>query len=137
MPAPDTDILVVEQIIAAFRRGDVEAMLDLNHPEGEFVNPDYAIEPGTRRGREEVAQAIGRLREFFEDIEVESIERTPDGQLLVISRVRTRGVGGSPGIEDTTGILFTVRDGLVMRYEWFRSPDEARAAAGLSSHDPG
>ena len=131
MPAPDTDILVVERIIAAFRRGDVEAMLDLNHPEAEFVNPDYAIEPGTRRGREEVAQAIGRLREFFDDVEVESIQRTPDGRILVISRVRTRGLGGSPGIEERTGTLYTIRDGLLLRYEWFRSPAEARAAAGV------
>ena len=29
-------------------------------------------------------------------------------------------------IQERTGTLFTVRDGLVTRYEWFRSPEEAR-----------
>jgi ketosteroid isomerase-like protein len=129
----DRDIQTVEALLAAFRRGDAEAMLDLNHPDGEWVNPDYAIEPGTRRGREEIGRAIERIFEFFETVEAESMERTPDGRILVISRVRTRGLGGGPGIEDLTGTLFTVRDGLLIRYEWFRSPEEARAAAGLDS----
>ena len=127
----DQDIETVEALFAAFRRGDAEAMLDLNHPEAEWVNPDYAIEPGTRRGREEIRRAIERVLEFFEDIEVESMERTPDGRVLVVTRVRSRGIGGSPGIEELTGTLFTVRDGLLLRYEWFRSPEEARDAAGM------
>ena len=130
---PDQDIQTVEALLAAFRRGDTEAMLALNHPDGEWVNPDYAIERGTRRGSEEIGRAIERIFEFFETVEAESMERTPDGRILVVSRVRTRGIGGSPGIEDLTGTLFTVRDGLLIRYEWFRSPEEARAAAGLDS----
>ena len=127
----DRDIETVEALLAAYRRGDVEAILELNHPEGEWVNPDYAIEPGTRRGREELRRAIERIFEFFETVEAESMERTPDGRILVVTRVRSRGMSGGPGIEALTGTLFTVRDGLLLRYEWFRSPEEARAAAGL------
>jgi ketosteroid isomerase-like protein len=127
----DRDIETVEALLAAYRRGDVEAMLDLNHPDGEWVNPDYAIEPGTRRGREEIRRAIERISEFFEAVEVESMERTPDGRILVVSRVRSRGMAGGPGIEALTGTLYTVRDGLLVRYEWFLSPEEAREAAGM------
>ena len=127
----DQDIETVEALLAAYRRGDVEAMLDLNHPDGEWINPDYAIEPGTRRGREEIRRAIERIFEFFETVDVESMERTPDGRILVITRVRSRGMGGGPGIEALTGTLYTVRDGLLLRYEWFRSPEEARDAAGM------
>jgi ketosteroid isomerase-like protein len=127
------DIETVEALLAAYRRGDVEAILELNHPEGEWVNPDYAIEPGTRRGREEIRRAIERIFEFFETVDVESMERTPDGRILVITRVRSRGMGGGPGIEALTGTLFTIRDGLLLRYEWFRSPEEAIEAAGMAS----
>ena len=127
----DPDIQTVQAVIDAFDRRDLEAILDLNHPDGEWVNPDYAIEPGTRRGREEVRRAIERIFEFFETVEVESMERTPDGRILVVARVRSRGMGGGPGIEALTGTLYTVRDGLLMRYEWFLSPEEARAAAGV------
>jgi ketosteroid isomerase-like protein len=127
----DQDIETVEALLAAFRRGDVEAMLDLIHPDGEWVNPDYAIEPGTRRGREEIRRAIERIFEFFEAVEVESMERTPDGRILVVSRVRSRGMGGGPGIEALTGTLYTIRDGLLVRYEWFQSAGEGRAAAGM------
>ena len=45
----DRDIQTVEAVLEAYRRGDVDALLDLNHPDAEWVNPDYAIEPGTRR----------------------------------------------------------------------------------------
>ena len=128
---PDQDIQTVEALLAAFRRGDTEAMLDLNHPHAEWVNPDYAIERGTRRGSEEIRRAIERIFEFFETVEAESMERTPDGRILVVTRVRSRGMGGGPGIEALTGTLFTVRDGLLLRYEWFRSPEEARDAAGM------
>jgi ketosteroid isomerase-like protein len=129
----DRDIETVEALLAAYRRGDVEAMLELNHPEGEWINPDYAIEPGTRRGRDEIRRAIERIFEIFETVDVESMERTPDGRILVITRVRSRGMGGGPGIEALTGTLFTIRDGLLLRYEWFRSPEEARDAAGMES----
>ena len=128
----DPDIQTVEALLAAFRRGDIEAMLDLNHPDVEFVNPDYAFEAGTRRGYDEIRQAIERLMEFFDTVEAESIERTPDGRILVISRVRTGGETSGVGIEATTGTIFTMREGLVERYEWFRTPEEARAAAGVS-----
>ena len=127
----DRAIETVEGLLAAFRRGDVEAMLDLTRPDGEWVNPDYAIEPGTRHGRDEIRRAIERIFEFFDTVDVESMERTPDGRVLVISRVRSRGMGGGPGIEALTGTLYTVRDGLLARYEWFLSPEEAREAAGL------
>ena len=127
----DRAIETVEALLAAFRRGDVEAMLDLTRPDGEWVNPDYAIEPGTRRGRDEIRRAIERIFEFFDTVDVESMERTPDGRVLVISRVRSRGMSGGPGIEALTGTLYTVRDGLLARYEWFVSPEEARGAAGL------
>ena len=127
----DRDIETVEAMLAAYRRGDVEAILDLSQPDAEWVNPDYAIEPGTRRGREEIRRAIERIFEFFETVEVESIERTPDGRILAITRVRSRGMGGGPGIEALTGTLYTIRDGLLVRYEWFQSAEEAREVAGM------
>lgn len=127
----DRDIQTVEAVLAAFRRADAEAMLELSDPDAEWVNPDYAIEPGTRRGREEIRGAIESVFEFFETVEAESMERTPDGRILVVSRVQSRGIGGGPGIEGRTGTLYTVRDGRLVRYEWFRSPEEAREAAGL------
>jgi ketosteroid isomerase-like protein len=131
----DQDMQTVEAVIAAFRREEVDTMLDLTHPDGEWVNPDYAIEAGTRHGREEIRQAIERLFEFFEEVEVESMERAPDGRIVVISRVRSRGMAGGRGIEAHTSTIFTIRDGLVLRYEWFLTPEEGRAQAGLATED--
>jgi ketosteroid isomerase-like protein len=131
MPVADPDMEVVQALIDAFVRRDADAMLALTHPDAEWVNPEYAIEPGVRRGHEEIRRAIERLFEFFHSVEVESMERTPDGRILVDSRVRSGGTGGGPGLESRTGTLYTVRDGILRRYEWFLSATEARAAAGM------
>jgi ketosteroid isomerase-like protein len=127
----DQDIAVVEAVIAAFNRGDVDEVLRFNHPDGEWVNPDYAIETGTRHGPDELRRALESVMEFFEEVVVESIERAPDGRIFVTSRVRSRGMGSGPGIEGTTGTIYTVRDGLVHRYEWYSTAEEGREAAGL------
>jgi ketosteroid isomerase-like protein len=117
--------------MAAFRRGDIEAVLDLNHPDAEWVNPDYAVETGTRRGREEVRLALEQVADFFGEVELEEMVRAPHGRVLIIATVRSLGAASSVGMEARTAALFTLRDGLIVRYEWFRTPEEGRAAAGL------
>ena len=63
------------------------------------------------------------------------MERAPDGRILVISRVRSRGMAGGRGIEARPSTIYTVRDGLVLRYEWFLTPEEGRSQAGLAAED--
>jgi glutathione S-transferase len=38
---------------------------ELGTPDIEYVNPPYAVEPGTRRGPAEVAKALRRAHELF------------------------------------------------------------------------
>ena len=102
-------------MFAAFRRGDVEAMGDLTHPDAEFVNPEYAIESGTRHGRDEIGRAVRRLLEFFDAVEVESMDRTPDGRILVaVARAHATVSPAAAGSSARTATIFTVREGLLV-----------------------
>jgi ketosteroid isomerase-like protein len=44
--------------------GEPARLLDLMGPDVEYVNPQEAVDPGTRRGREEVAKALTALGDF-------------------------------------------------------------------------
>ena len=45
---------------------DPEDLLRLATPDVEYVNPPYAVEPGVRRGRVAVAQAMRRFAEVWD-----------------------------------------------------------------------
>jgi ketosteroid isomerase-like protein len=95
----------------------------------EYVNPDYAVESGTRRDR----KALGAVREVYPDYRI-----VPDryidagGDDVVVLGIAT-GTGASGAeMRLKQGFIWTVRDGLAVRMRWFNGWDEALEAAGLS-----
>jgi ketosteroid isomerase-like protein len=48
----------VHESLRAMERGDVEWIAAQAHPDVEFINPPYALEPGTRTGIEGVRNAF-------------------------------------------------------------------------------
>ena len=94
----------------------------------EYVNPSYAVEPGTRHGRKSFAV----IRDTYEDFELK-IERIVDAgdETVVLAHYTASGpVSGVP-VAGEHGYVWTVRDGLAVRFRWFRSHREALEAAGL------
>jgi ketosteroid isomerase-like protein len=120
----------IHDAYAGMVEGDPEGLADVLHPEVEWVNPEAALEPGTRRGPEEFAVALGRLRDSFQFVELvpETLEEADDGRVLVLVRVKLAGrASGAPG-EWRFGHLLTFRDGKLARFQWFPDVAEARAA---------
>jgi ketosteroid isomerase-like protein len=97
-------------------------------PQLEYVNPSYAVEPGTRRGR----SALGKIREVYPDFRMEP-ERFVDAGEDVVVIGTARGTAAS-GVQAQwrQGYVWTVRDGKVVRFRWFSQPSEALEAVGLS-----
>ena len=62
----------VQDCFSALGRGDFESFLAMLGQEVELVNPAYAIELGTRRGR--FRDALDRLRASFGDARPEVLE---------------------------------------------------------------
>lgn len=50
-------------------------------------------------------------------------------RVVVVFRERGRPRGGSIELDQRFGILYTLREGKVVRMEWFDSPEEVLAAA--------
>jgi ketosteroid isomerase-like protein len=103
---------------------------ELMDPEIEYVNPDDAIERGTRKGpagirtvlESFVAGAGGEATLEFEQLE-ERGER-----VFAVTRVHARGASsGAEAVGPPTGMLSTIRDGRIVRIEWHYDVDEARA----------
>ena len=56
---------VVQKLFDAVARGDIEGALRYVRPDGEWVNPDYAMESGTRRGLNGVRTALHGTSRFL------------------------------------------------------------------------
>jgi ketosteroid isomerase-like protein len=107
-----------------------ESARELIAEDVEYVNPSYAVEPGTRRGRKSFAV----VRDTYEDfnVKVERFVDTDGDDVVVLARYTASGRGSGVPLEGEHGYVWTVRDGRAVRFRWFQSHREALDAAGLS-----
>jgi ketosteroid isomerase-like protein len=102
-------------------------------PDIEYVNPAEAVEPGIRRGRAEVAQAMRDAYQSF-DSHRHELHELFDGGDTVVAAVSfyARGRGSEAEIVQEETHTWTFRDGRIVRLEWGRDLGTALEAAGLS-----
>jgi ketosteroid isomerase-like protein len=111
----------------AFNRGDVDAVLDLLHPDVEWVPPASSLEPHPLRGREAVREYLSP--NFFESQTAEPFETIEEGnRVLVAARVRARGRGSGIEVDQTAYHLFVIEDGRAVRFEAHVDRDAALTA---------
>jgi ketosteroid isomerase-like protein len=127
-----SNVELVRSIYAAWERGDLSPT-EWADPEIEYVNPEGAVEPGTRRGSEEFTTAIERVFDGWAtwNMEPERFESVAN-QVAVVLRYRARGLSSGVIVEGRESALWTLREGRVVRYEWFHDPEDALNALGLS-----
>lgn len=103
---------------------------ELLHPEVEYVNPSDALETGTRKGPDGLRLAFENyLAGAGPDADFE-IERLIERGSKVFAEGRLHGVGASRGLRvlgPGIAAIFTFRDGLIYRYEWYWDRAEALA----------
>ncbi len=132
MPDPSA-AEVAEQAIAAWNRGEDPIDLGLVADEVVYVNPPEAIEPGIRHGPEGWRTAMRGVGGSFEvlGIDLERVVETGDrAAALVNFRIRGRASGADASREQ--GMVFTVRDGKIVRFEWWPNHRDTLAAVGRS-----
>jgi ketosteroid isomerase-like protein len=131
------NVEIVRRSVDAWNRRDLEELEALGDPEGEYVNPATAIEPGTRHGRDEIAAVLRAQWESLTDGRWE-IDRIYDrGEEVVASgRLSRRMPGSDARLEDRVLVSYKIRSGRIVRTEVLGfGRDEvqtALAAAGLS-----
>ena len=121
------NVEVVQSGFSALARGDFESFFSVLDDGVEWVNPPYAVEPGTRRGTAEFREALDRMRASFGGIRLEVDEVVEAGETVVVVTGRWTGEGTGSGVrlETPFSSVLTLRDGKVVRYEWFREKAEA------------
>jgi ketosteroid isomerase-like protein len=96
----------------------------------EWVNPPEAVEPGIRRGRAQVAQAMRSSSEMF-DSRRHEVRELFDCEDAVVAAVRFCASIGGSGAElvQEEAHTWTFRDGRIVRFEWGRDLSAALEAA--------
>ena len=124
----EANVELVRRIYAIWSRE--ESARELIAEDVEYVNPSYAVEPGTRRGRKSFAV----VRDTYEDfnVKVERFVDTDGDDVVVLARYTASGRGSGVPLEGEHGYVWTVRDGQAVRFRWFQSHREALDSAGLS-----
>jgi ketosteroid isomerase-like protein len=123
---------VVRDLWSVWERDGIGVVPGLMDPEIEYVNPPYAVEPGTRRGYDEFAAAARALNEVYGGHKITDARLREIGRRVVVTAtVATESRENAVPIEAQRGYVFDVRDGRVTRFAWFNDPAEALKAVGL------
>jgi ketosteroid isomerase-like protein len=111
---------------------------------GERGPSDYEIDPEVEvmsrfqaepfRGRDGLRRWVDEIGDQFNEWELSVDElRDAGDQVVVLGHVRVRGQKSGVEFDQPMANLVTVRDGRLLRLEFFASPAEALEAAGLRS----
>jgi ketosteroid isomerase-like protein len=130
------NVEIIRRLVDAWNRQDADGILALIHPEGEYVNAPTAVEPGTRRGHDEVVAVMRKQWEILSGASQE-IDRFYDrGEEIITEGRVSRTMPGSDGrISNPLLISWRFRDGKLIRLEQLGAGPEfpdALKAAGLS-----
>ncbi|MDQ3571546.1 MAG: nuclear transport factor 2 family protein [Actinomycetota bacterium] len=124
----------VHRVYDAINRGDLEAMLALLHPEGEFIPRLLGLEGGgIYRGHDGVREWWQSIFSAFPDFNATVLEVRAVADATV-SNVRFQGRGEGSGVpfEDTIWQVVRWRDGKAIWVKSYRDRADALEAAGLS-----
>ncbi len=130
------NVEVVRRLMDAWNRQDIEGILALTDPEAEYVNAPTAVEPGTRRGHDEIV-AVARTQWESLPGALQEIDRFHDrgDEIITEGRVSRTMPGSDARISNPLLVSWKFRDGKVIRLELLGAgPNfpEALEAAGRS-----
>ena len=113
---------------------DVEAMLEVAHPEIEFVtHPGFVGQEPAYRGHEGVRHWLKALEPWGSfQVDVEELIDTSRDTVMVASHVTARGSGSGVAVEMRTYDVVTIVDGRIRRRRHYERREDALKAAGAS-----
>jgi uncharacterized protein len=128
---------VVREMYARRERGDMDAR-EFVDPAIEFVRigselPDFA---GEWHGLDGMRRATVEYLNVWEDYRFE-VDRMVDlgDRILVLETQTARGKRSGATISQEVGAILTLRDGLIVRWEYYWERADALAAAGVSQEE--
>jgi ketosteroid isomerase-like protein len=116
----------------AFRRRDLDEFVEYMDPEIEFTSLVLEVE-GTYRGHDGIRSWWNGILEVFPEWQPQVEDARQVGHRVLL-KVRAEGAGTGSGIDVDRAIwqVAEVRDGRIAAWRFFRTEDEALAAAARS-----
>lgn len=131
MTGPEENLRVVRSAIEAYLRGDEATMLALASPDVVATQFPDQLDVGDHRGRAELQRMMTEWVGSWEDWTIEPKSFDAAGERVFVNAVqRGRGRESGAPMESEVTFVFTVRDGLIVRWQMFHTDQEAREAAG-------
>jgi len=132
------NVETVRQGFEDFNRGDVEDVVEMCDRAIEWFPPSQLPGGGAYHGHEGVRAAVGVMLELFGSLQAKP-ERLIDAGDRVVVLFRWHGHGKGSGLSldhfGAQAAVFTMRDGKVIRVEWYLDKSKDLEAAGLSEQD--
>ena len=117
----------------AFSRGDMPAFLELADPNIVFTPIPETPDVQSFHGHDGLLQGLAQTTEIWDDFSVELREmRDLDDHVLASARWWGRGPSSGIQVEVDIWALYIVREGKVVRLQFFASEQQALEVAGLS-----
>ena len=126
------NVEILREALAAFNRGDLDAFVQVGHPDVAFRTsgrlPDV---PSSVNGTEGARAWCEALLSAF-DVEIDASQFVEAGDTVAATvRMVARGKSSGLSLDNTFTFVWHLRDGLVTVFDVYASRSEALEAAGL------
>jgi ketosteroid isomerase-like protein len=127
------NIEILRRGFEAFHAGDLDRMVSVVAPEVEYCTSREDPDAATHRGRAAYKRYVEQWMESFEGLHADVEEYIDAGDGRVFTWIRWTGRGRTGGVDADwhLAIVYTVRDGQIIRGEEYFDRSEALEAAGL------
>jgi len=126
------NVEAVRRAIQVFNRDGPEAATAFMDSEIEWHDMPEQPDAGVHHGREGFLAAVEQFAGGFEDFRVLVDEIFDHGdQVITYNRTFGRGAGSGATFEQRGACVWTLRNGSIVRVEWFGTQREALKAVGL------
>jgi ketosteroid isomerase-like protein len=130
----EEDVAVVQAAFDAYLRGDEPAMFELAAQDIVVTQFPDQLDVRDYHGHEGLRQVMSDWIDTWTDWSIEMLDaREIDGLVFVTALQRGRGKSSGVPVQSEVTLVFTVRQGVIGRWQMFRSEQEALDAVRSST----
>ncbi len=132
---PEDNVALIRKASDALENEGVDALMPFVHPEFQMTTPpDLASEPDTYKGEEGIRRYFDSFYDAMEEVHFLPEEFIDAGEHVIVpTRLVAKGRTTGIEVEQRVALVWTLKDGLVIRAQPFATLEEAREACGLPS----
>ena len=127
------DVAVVQSAYEAFRRGDVQAIFALLHPEIELYQSEWVPWGGKYKGHEEAGYFFSKLTQTIDSmVEPDQFIDHEEGHVVAVGHTRGSVRATRREFEVPIVHVWTIREGKAVKFEAYIDTLQMRVALGLA-----